>query len=119
MKLLMTVHAGIIFLGMTIFSINTWQQSLSYGLGGVVMFANVAILGMVWDRLLRKKYVALSVSIIVIKYAVLGAILYKAFNLSWVDPLVLSVGIGSFGLSAVIYGLVTPNTFSETVQGNA
>ena len=117
MRILMLVHLSLIGLGMAIFSVNTWQQSLSFGLGGLIMFANVALLAFVWDRILRKKFVALGILTIVTKYAFLGLVLYKALELPWVDGLYLSFGVGSFVIAASIYGLIGPRDFVEA-QGN-
>lgn len=103
MRILMSVYAGLVVVGMIIFSINTWQHSASFGIGGTMMFANVVALAVFWDFIIRKKLVAVGLSVIVTKYALLGLVVYKIFELDWIEPLSLSLGVGTFGLAAVIY----------------
>lgn len=118
MRILMAVHAGLVLLGMIIFSINTWQHGASFGVGGALMFANVLLLALVWNWLIRKKLVAVGLFVIVTKYALLGIVIYQTFQLGWIEPLSMALGVGTFGLAAVIYGLIIPNQMAE-VQGNA
>lgn len=69
------------------------------------MMANVFLLGFLWDRILRKKLVALSVSIIVGKYALLGFILFKLFATPGIEALPFSLGIATFGIASGVYAL--------------
>lgn len=77
------------------------------------MLANVLMLAAIWDRLLRKKLIALSLFIIVIKYALLGVVIYKTFAISWIEPLFFSLGVGSFCLAAMFYALISPSPLAE------
>ncbi len=118
MRLLMSVHVALVLLGMLIFSVNTWQHGVSFGVGGALMFANVLLLALVWNFIIRKKLVAVALFVIVTKYALLGLVVYKTFQLSWIEPLSLSLGVGTFGLAAAVYSLIIPNQMVEA-QGNA
>lgn len=56
-----------------------WHSQLaavSFIVGAVLMMLNVATLNFAWGRILTKKQVALPVGVIVIKYAILGFIIY-------------------------------------------
>lgn len=77
------------------------------------MIANVALLAFVWSRLLKKKLIALGLLIIVTKYALLGVVLYKTFDIAWVEPLFFALGVGSFGLAAAVFGMVSTHSLTE------
>lgn len=113
----MSTYAGLILVGTLIFSVNTWQHAASFGLGGSLMFANVLLLTLFWGLIIRKKLVAVGLFVIVTKYAFLGLVVYKSFELGWLEPLSMSLGVGTFGLAAVIYSLIIPNQMAEA-QGN-
>lgn len=56
-----------------------WHSQLaavSFLVGSALMMLNVATLNFAWGRILAKKQVALPVGVIVIKYAILGFIIY-------------------------------------------
>ena len=56
----------------------------------------------VW-RLLNQKTIALTITVIVIKYAVLLASLYYLAQCDWLQPLGVVMGVFSFTLAALIY----------------
>jgi Na+-translocating ferredoxin:NAD+ oxidoreductase RnfD subunit len=65
-------------------------------LAGVVIFGtNLVLLSIGWSLILRKKLVALAISIIVIKYAILVASIYYLTQKSWVKPeyIILASGL--------------------------
>jgi hypothetical protein len=117
MRLLFVIQAALIALGVVVFSVDSLFDGLSFGLGGMLMLVNVIGLTFLWDSLFQKKHVALSLLVIVSKYAILGFVLFKILSLSWLHPVLFSIGIGSFGVAAVIYGLICPRPISEA-QGN-
>ncbi len=69
------------------------------------MGLNVVLLGWSWARLLQKKSIAWTVMIIVIKYAVLLGSIYILAQESWFMPLGVALGIGSFVMAALLFGL--------------
>ncbi|PWU19600.1 MAG: hypothetical protein C5B49_05510 [Bdellovibrio sp.] len=118
MRSLLLIQASLIVVGTAIFSVESWQASISFVAGGLVMLANVLILSAICGGLLRKKLIALGVAIIVSKYALLGFTIYKLMSISWFDHVAFMVGISLFAVAAVIYSMLTPRKFSE-VQGHA
>ena len=77
MRFLLTTHAllGVFAAALTYFFAGP-QAALSLGVGAVVMFANLIVLGVTWQNILAKKLVALSVGVIVFKFAILIWIIY-------------------------------------------
>ncbi len=59
---------------------DTQQNSISYLLGTLIMLANLCALTVMWKLVFSKKLIALSTSIIVIKYAILGFLIYFIFS---------------------------------------
>lgn len=55
--------------------------------------------------LMDKKQVALSVPLIVIKYAILGIIVYFSLNQKWLNIWAYSLGVGLVIVSSLLYGL--------------
>ncbi len=55
---------------------NSQLAAVSFGAGCALMMLNVAALNFAWGRILSKKQVALPIGVIVIKYAILGFIIY-------------------------------------------
>lgn len=78
-----------------------WRVAASFGLGALVILVNVALMAWAWNRILRKKLVALALSLIVFKYAILGAILYQILKTPWVSALWFCAGIGTLMLAAM------------------
>lgn len=82
------------------------QNGLSYLFGAGLVLFNAALLGTLWDRLLKKKLVALGLFIIVFKYAILAAIIYWILHISWVSILWFVAGISSLMVAAVVFVLM-------------
>lgn len=59
-----------------------------------------------WSLIFRKKFIALSVGVIVFKYAILGVMVYFAILKGWVSPLAFSLGIGMIAPAALIYAMI-------------
>ena len=81
------------------------QRAMSYGVGSIVVLGNFAILMFVWKRIFQKKQIALAVSLIVIKYALLGGILYIVLRTEWAQPIWLGVGLGTLIFSTLMTSL--------------
>lgn len=63
---------------------------------------NLILLTVGWAMLLRKKFVALAVTVIVIKYAILGIIIYQLMLQPWLSPVFFLVGVSSLLATIVI-----------------
>jgi uncharacterized membrane protein YczE len=62
-------------------------------------------MGLAWGFIFQKKLIALSIGIIVFKYAILGIIIFTLVKQTWFDTLWFSLGVASLILSAFVYGL--------------
>lgn len=87
-------------------------SDVSFASGGLVVAANFILLGLGWNLVFRKKLIALSVLIIVFKYAILGIIIYQLVKQNWLLPLWFAAGVASIMLGSLIYGL-TLGLFKE------
>jgi hypothetical protein len=81
------------------------QMIGSYVLGVLVVAGNFILLQSAWKLIFRKKLIALSVLIIVFKYAILGVIIYHLIAHGLAQPIWFSVGVTSMMVSSLIYGL--------------
>jgi hypothetical protein len=81
------------------------QAAISYLLGAVLIFFNLVLLIWVWSQILKKKFIALNVSIIVFKYAIFGFILYKILGHPNIDNVWLSVGLSTMLPTVLIYAV--------------
>jgi uncharacterized membrane protein len=79
------------------------QNSLSLAMGSGLIFSNLAFVTWVWWNVLRKKLIALSVSLIVLKYAFLGYLIVQILNDSRTQPVWFSLGLGTLLVSILIY----------------
>ena len=78
----------------------------SYFFGALGVTVNLLLHTLVWGYLIgRKKLIAFAVSIIVFKYAIFGAIIYKILRLTWVSPMWFCIGVGTFVLSSLMVAL--------------
>jgi len=82
------------------------NSGASYLIGAIGVTINLLLHLLVWRYLIGgKKLIAFAVSIIVFKYAIFGAIIYKILGLPWVSPIWFCAGISSFVLSSVMVAI--------------
>ena len=81
------------------------QSANSYAFGCGTIFLNFVLLWMGWSLIFKKKLVAVSISIIVFKYAILGIIVFRIANQPWLDPLWFCLGIASFVVTSLLYAI--------------
>lgn len=82
---------------------NSPHNGLSFLVGGLLIFVNFVFLSSGWSLIFKKKLIALAVLLIVIKYAILGIIIYHAVRDSWVEPVWFALGISSFVATILVY----------------
>jgi hypothetical protein len=83
------------------------SQSLPFLAGAALISLNFALLGALWHRILEKKPVAMTLGLVVIKYAILGTVLF-IFIKEWKLPLVpLSAGLSTLGVSFIITAVLS------------
>lgn len=85
-------------------------SALSFAAGAGASFLNLIALVYSWPRILAKKSVALSIGVIVIKFAILGWIIYEV-----VSSQALPLGWFAAGLGLVILSTVA-TSFNVTQQ---
>lgn len=107
MKKMILWQSLLIFLGTVLSALFVgFGGAASYFLGAFGVTINLLLHLLVWGYLIgRKKLIAFAVSIIVFKYAIFGAIIYKILRLTWVSPVWFCIGVGSFVLSSLIVAL--------------
>lgn len=82
------------------------QLAASFAMGAGLMLANLGALAWSSWRMLTKKPIALTVAVIVIKYALLlGSVFYFA-RTSWFDSIGAGLGIASFMLAILGSALI-------------
>ena len=110
MKYFMLYQAGVGLLGALLaFQASGLMSAASIAIGCAVILVNVGLTAVLWKRLIQKKLIALSLAIIIFKYAILGAIIYKLLSLSWIEKGWLCAGFGSLVITAPLYALFAPN----------
>jgi len=107
MKTILLLHLPVCLLGyLLLLLVSTPNDATSYLIGSGLIQANFWLLWVGWSLIFKKKLVALSVAIIVFKYAILGVIIYRLLRQPWLSPLWFAIGIASFAIAAVIYAFL-------------
>ena len=78
-------------------------DAASYAAGTSLVTANLILHVLVWTTLIRrKKLIAFAALVVVFKYAIFGAIIYKILGFAWASPLWFCLGVSTFVVSAVL-----------------
>jgi hypothetical protein len=82
-----------------------FDQLVAFMVGATLITLNLGLLAFAWKNILAKKLVALSVGVIVIKYAILGIIVffvvnYEGWSVGW-----FAAGMGTLLISCVFHAL--------------
>jgi hypothetical protein len=99
------IQLVITFSGYLWLSYTSTQSANAFVAGGLVIAANFLALAILWSLIFKKKLIALSASLIVFKYAILGLIIYQLITVYRIDLFWFAMGIASFILSALVYTL--------------
>ncbi len=106
MKRYFYIQIGICLLGTLLLALLLSKESAaSYFSGSFLIFLNVVSLAVAWTFITQKKLIALSVSLIVFKYAILGVIIYQLLKFPWLNALWMSVGLSSLLITTLLFGL--------------
>ncbi|WP_413585852.1 hypothetical protein [Bdellovibrio sp. HCB274] len=73
--------------------------------GSLTIFISFALMGLGYGLIFQKKLVALAISLIVFKYAILGIIIFTLVKLDWFSSIAFAVGVASFIVSAIYYAI--------------
>ncbi len=107
MIFLLSSHAVFALLGAVLLHFTVGDLAmLSFLAGAGVAFANLAALCIAWPLILAKKLVALSIGVIVFKFAILG----------WIINIVVTGKYLSVGWFAVGLGLVIASVLATSVK---
>lgn len=74
----------------------------SFLAGGLLIVGELASLMVVAESLIRKKSIALTFVIIVLKYPLLAGVIYYLTRSSFLEPVWFLIGIGSLILTALV-----------------
>ncbi len=99
---------GTVVGALALLALHSQLAAASFIVGALLMMLNVATLNFAWGRILTKKQVALPVGVIVIKYAILGFIIYYVATYS-----VLLIPWFAAGFSMVLFSAVV-STFGAS-----
>lgn len=90
-----TLHALVTSLGLMFwFLYGDGQKASAFTAGALLGLFHITVMVWCWQKIFRKKAIALAVAIIVFKYAVLGSVVYEVLTRQLVDPLAFMVGLG-------------------------
>lgn len=89
------------------------KGAASFACGSGLILLNVATLAFVWFQMIQKKLVAVSLTIIVFKYAILGVIIYKLLSFEWIQRGWFCVGLGSLVISTGVYAIFSSKKDEE------
>ena len=118
MKLFSILQLAVTLIGSLV--LYTWRDPLSaasYAAGAGLVLLNVISMGLLWFHVIRKKLIALSLSIIVFKYPILGIIIYKLLSFTWINRVWFSVGLASLVVTALFFAALSPRG-SSTEEAN-
>jgi hypothetical protein len=80
-------------------------DALSFLVGGCVILFSFISWGLGMSFIFQKKFIALSICIIVFKYAILGVIIYWLVRQGWLHTLWFALGVASFTITALFYAI--------------
>ena len=107
---LLNIHAAMsLLLGVVVYFACSKVASLGFLFGAGVSFFNLLTLVIVWPLILRKKLVALSGGIIVIKFAILGWILYEVVTQNSLQVGWFATGLAVVVLSVLVTAFIVSN----------
>jgi len=109
LKIFMAIQSFVVLIGVLILAETLDNKgAASFFIGGLLILLNVWALTFVWKRIIQKKFIALPVSVIVFKYAILGLIIYQVSKVPWLNPLCFSAGLGSLIVTTGLYLFFIP-----------
>lgn len=114
LSLFLSIQALLVLTGFfALFLNNNRDFAYSYLIGSALILSNLIILSVAWALVIEKKLIALAATIIVFKYALLGAIVYQVLKLDWVSTGWFSVGITSLVLTVFLFIFLKPLVFKK------
>lgn len=96
---------------LVVLALDTQHNSMSAVVGSVLMTMNLAVLVETWRRIFLKKSIALAVTAIVFKYAILGTIIYLIVTSGRVQLSGFLIGLTTVLPTIVLYSLMGGKNF--------
>ena len=93
-------------------------SAASLACGGLIVLVNVALTAYLVMQMIQKKQIALSVTIIIFKYSILGVIVFSLLGAAWIQKGWFIVGLGSLVLSAPLYAFYISTRKEEEEDGS-
>ena len=78
-------------------------EPISLYIGLITAICNFYLILWAWSRIFLKKRIALATSVIVIKYGILGIIIYKIVSLKTYDIISFLIGLSSIFIMIILY----------------
>jgi hypothetical protein len=115
MRFLLYFHTLLTVVGATLACFLVGESAgVSFLMGALVSLINLAGLVFAWPLILAKKLVALSIGVIVFKFAILGWILYEVVHTSYVHTGWFAGGLAIVVISVTATSFnISPKTASE------
>lgn len=118
MKFLVSSHLIIALVStFLLYVFSTPQNTLAFTAGAALGFVNILMLVFTWTHILAKKLVALSIGVIVFKFAILGWIIYEIVTRSVLHLGWFSVGLGIVVISTVATAFQYAQDSREDTEG--
>lgn len=89
------------------------SDALSFAAGAGLSFLNLFALTFSWPRILAKKLVALSIGVIVFKFAILGWVIYEVVTSKRIHVGWFAGGLGLVVLSTVVTSIIVSRQSPE------
>lgn len=102
-----------LLLSVVLFFTNDQESALSCLFGGLLMLVNLLGIYLLWHLVFSKKSIALAVFVIIFKYLILGVVLWKLANVSWMKPIGLILG-----LSTLVFAILSTTLIKSFVKTN-
>ena len=107
LRTLFLIHLGVVALSAVGLWLLSPVQVDAFLWGAALITVNFSLLVWLWRRILGKKSVALTLGLVVIKYAILAIVLYVLVKDHGVQIVPLCAGMASLGASFLIFALTT------------
>lgn len=103
MKAILSIQAILILTGsLLVLFFSAWQSALSFAAGSGLVLVNLLLLTYLWTAMLNKKLIALSLVIIVFKYALLAGLIYWIAKEGLLDLQWLSLGLATLVITSLV-----------------
>lgn len=104
---LLAIHLCLLFVGVIIlYTTASTHHSISFLVGGLMSAASIMMKGISFQAIVKKKLIALGVFLIVIKYSILGAIIFFLLREPWINLLAFLGGMSVLIVTSVAHAFL-------------